>query len=146
MTFNLQDFVNESNRIEGIQRGCTPEELDAHRAFVSLVKPTVADLQALVSILQPGAVLRDKAGRDVRVGSYYPPRGGPDIKRKLGHLLLTIGERTPYSAHCAYEALHPFTDGNGRSGRALWLWMMQGRAPLGFLHTFYYQTLQASAR
>lgn len=43
------------------------------------------------------------------------------------------------------------TDGNGRSGRALWAWMMlcrggsYGRAKvieLGFLHTFYYQTLE----
>jgi len=27
----------------------------------------------------------------------------------------------------------------------LWLWMMQ-EAPLGFLHTFYYQTLDAYGR
>jgi hypothetical protein len=40
----------------------------------------------------------------------------------------------------------PTTDGNGRSGRALWLWCMRGRAPLGFLHQFYYQTLGAAER
>jgi Fic family protein len=37
-------------------------------------------------------------------------------------------------------------DGNGRSGRAIWLWQMlrqEGGAPLGFLHHFYYQTLEA---
>ena len=39
---------------------------------------------------------------------------------------------------------HPFTDGNGRSGRALWLWQMNNHAPFGFLHTFYYQTLENS--
>ncbi len=58
----------------------------------------------------------------------------------------------PYISHVAYENLHPFTDGNGRSGRALWLWqMMHGTMrqvnmarDLGFLHTFYYQTLNAS--
>ena len=143
---NLEDFVNESNRIEGIRRSATQEEIAAHEAFVNLVRPTIEDLQTLVSVLEPGALLRDKPDRNVRVGAYYPPLGGADIKKKLGHLLLTIGEHTPYTAHCAYEALHPFTDGNGRSGRALWLWMMKGRAPLNFLHTFYYQTLAASAR
>ena len=37
-------------------------------------------------------------------------------------------------------------DGNGRSGRVLWLYNMGGieRVPLGFLHTFYYQALDAS--
>lgn len=138
--------MNESNRIEGIRRSATEEEIVAHESFVSRIRPTIEDLQALVAILQPGAVLRDKVGLDVRVGSYYPPRGGPDIKKKLGHLLLTIGEHTPYSAHLAYESLHPFTDGNGRSGRALWLWHVGGQARLGFLHQFYYQALREGAR
>ena len=146
MSFDLHDFVNESNHIEGIYRDATPGEIAAHVSFLALVKPTVADMQTLVGVIQPNAVLREYNGQNVRVGSYYPPRGGPDIRKKLGHLLLTIGEHTPYSAHCAYEALHPFTDGNGRSGRALWLWMMKGHAPLRFLHQFYYQTLSASAR
>lgn len=51
---------------------------------------------------------------------------------------------SPFTTHLRYESIHPFSDGNGRSGRALWLWQMKGRAPLGFLHQFYYQTLAAS--
>ena len=38
-------------------------------------------------------------------------------------------------------------DGNGRSGRALWLWQMVNQhnydMRLGFLHLWYYQSLQA---
>lgn len=146
MTAHLVDFVTESNRIEGIIRPPTMEELVVHEAFLALTKPGVADMTSLVFVLQPGALLRDQVGRDVRVGNYYPPPGGLHVRNDLRLLLGRLGEHTPHSAHLAYEALHPFTDGNGRSGRALWLWMMRGDAPLGFLHHFYYQTLRASAR
>ena len=52
------------------------------------------------------------------------------------------------SGRCRYETLHPFMDGNGRSGRILWAWQMieHNIAPglsLGFLHAYYYQTLAA---
>lgn len=37
-------------------------------------------------------------------------------------------------------------DGNGRSGRAIWAWMRlkENRDPfqLGFLHSFYYESLE----
>ena len=141
---NLKNFVTESNRIEGITR-TTREEILAHEAFVALTHPCIADIVGLVSVLQPRALLRDEPGRDVRVGTYYPPRGGLHVRNDLRLLLERLGEHSPYTAHLAYEALHPFTDGNGRSGRALWLWMMGGldHAPLGFLHHWYYQSLAA---
>ena len=136
-------FVAESNRIEGITRPPTQAELQAHEWFVALPVITVQDLQEFVSVYQPGAVLRDRVGLDVRVGNHIPPRGRPEIREHLESILRTGGD--PWEQHCAYETLHPFTDGNGRSGRALWAWRMQ-RYPLGFLHHFYYQTLQHVGR
>jgi Fic family protein len=59
------------------------------------------------------------------------------------------GDLSPFAAHVRYEHLHPFTDGNGRSGRAIWAWQMlyqgRGEIPLGFLHHFYYQSIQNAA-
>jgi hypothetical protein len=134
----VEQFIIESNRIEGIVREPTTAEREEFKRFLSLRVITVAELEQFVNICQPGAVLRERTGLNVRVGSATPPPGGPHIRRGL-EKLLTV-EVPPYVRHVAYELLHPFTDGNGRSGRALWAWQMQ-KFPLGFLHTYYYQSL-----
>jgi hypothetical protein len=147
----LPRFVSESNKIEGILRAPTNAEIAAHETFLSS-NAKIADLEAFVAVAAPGHRLRDRLGLNVRVGNHVPPVGGPHIREGLGVLLSQTSEATPFKLHCAYEDLHPFTDGNGRSGRALWLWMMLRRPgrdahmarKLGFLHTFYYQTLSAS--
>ena len=149
-----KSFIEESNRIEGIIRSPTREELAAFRRFMQLDKVTVKDLETFVKVYQPDARLRDKAGLDVHIGVQMPPRGGPEIRTALQDILsgavrrpwLLVTKDRPdsaYSTHVAYEHLHPFTDGNGRSGRMLWAWQMRD-FPLGFLHHFYYQTLANS--
>ena len=141
MKMNLDDFVRESNRIEGIDRDPTGAEIDAYAAFLYLPEPSIEALEAFISIIAPGHKLRDQTGLNVRVGEHIAPSGGPAIRKELEFLLSKITISNPWGTHIAYESLHPFTDGNGRSGRVLWLWQMAG-APIGFLHQFYYQTLE----
>lgn len=148
----LEDFVRESNRIERIYRDPTPQEITATREFLKFPLISVASLEGLISIYAPGHQLRDKLGLNVRIGYYLPPAGGPEIREALEDLLALVRLRkiSAYRAHVEYEMLHPFTDGNGRSGRALWAWDMYRRGAdpftLGFLHNFYYQTLQAQQK
>ena len=141
-------FVRESNHIESITRDPTQEELDALRDFLELERFTVTSLQRFVDVVQPGAKLRRFPGMNVIVGQHRPPDGCPEIEVNLDQLcedaMLSIAD--PFEIHRRYETLHAFMDGNGRSGRALWLWMMVRRGYDGryaFLRAFYYQALDA---
>lgn len=142
----IHTFMVESNRIEGIHRSPTEDEIRVTADFALLPEVTVQDLVALVKVYQPNAVIRDREGLNVRVGSHVAPRGGPGIVADLQTLLngIAVGKWSAYEAHVRYETLHPFTDGNGRSGRALWLWMMKDYPIIGFLHFWYYQSLQGA--
>jgi hypothetical protein len=146
----LYRFVQESNAIEGICREPTDQELMAHKRFLAIKHPRVSSLCDLVRRLQPGAHLRNYAGCDVYVGNYVPPPGSPKMGERLSEILAeaVAGKTHPWIIHNEYETLHPFTDGNGRSGRALWAWQHLNQGwdhsvgiDRGFLHQFYYQTL-----
>lgn len=145
---DLRQFLAESNKIEGIF-STNEHEVKAAQEFLDLESMSIADLANFVQVVQPDAMFRDRDYLNVVVGSHRPPRGGVHIKKLVMLLLgqVNAGDISPYRAHVEYERIHPFTDGNGRSGRLLWLWQMQREGlyspVLSFLHAFYYQTLAA---
>lgn len=145
----LEEFVAESNRIEGID-GVSPDDMKAHEELLARPRLMVQDIERFVSLVQPNAILRRPAGLNVRVGNHIAPPGGPKIEPALKKLLRLVNrgwveeghcDPAAYQAHLAYEDLHPFSDGNGRSGRAIWLWMRRGLTGRGFLYEWNKQVL-----
>lgn len=146
---NLQDIVEQSWNIENEwPMGATLYKLvEVHRQFMSLQVLDIDALKWFMAETECKGVLRDKLGLNVRVGSHHPPLGGPHIRGALNDILQMAqkhqGESAYiYKVHQAYENLHPFTDGNGRSGRAIWLWMHSYVPRITFLHSWYYLSLQ----
>lgn len=145
----LVDFVRESNRIERIDT-VSLREIEAYVGFFDIEVMRVHDVRALAGAVADTR-LRSVVGIDrVITGSRHrPPPGGPEIEERLQVLLDEVnnGRRSAHAAHCEFERLHPFTDGNGRVGRALWAWQMMrvGSEPFAFpfLQMFYYQSLDA---
>ena len=70
----------------------------------------------------------------VRVGDYVPPRPS-DVSGLMFEMLEWWGNESSHLSpvlssailHYRFEAIHPFADGNGRTGRALALWELYRR-------------------
>lgn len=72
----------------------------------------------------PGTVLRDGAGRTV----YSPPQDANEVRNLMGELENFIHDQPPCPLdplikmaliHHQFESIHPFYDGNGRTGRII---------------------------
>jgi hypothetical protein len=137
----LYKFVQESNSIEDINRKPFDVEIEELNKFMLLTIPTIDDLCHFVSVYEPNARLRTSYGDSVRVRTYIPPFGGPEIATELESLLKIAPFLHPYDLHRSYEMLHPFTDCNGRSGRALWAWKTRDISR-GFLLPWYFMSLE----
>ena len=100
------------------------------RAHGLLTLNTILDIQQQLECNRaglrklPGTALRDGAGKLV----YEPPQDANEVRRLMGDLERFIHDEPPFAAdplvkmaliHHQFESIHPFYDGNGRTGRII---------------------------
>lgn len=131
----LEDFVVESWEIEGLK--ATDKDVETHVKF--LKQPLrLFSVVAFQETIAPGKGLRTNIWDNVRVGNHTAPTGGNDIILALEAILgLNI---SPFLKHHWLLHLHPFSDGNGRTARAIWLYETRDLS-MPFLQRWYYETL-----
>jgi hypothetical protein len=117
-------FVRVSNRLAGIYREPTVAEISAHRGLLAANTLKVENLEQFVRHVAGGAGLRETGTR--RNGK--AERSG--LRADLETILEAAQSRTasPARLYRIYRLLRPFTDGNGRCGRALLMWQVMRRS------------------
>ena len=144
----LSIHVGHSNAIEGIEDppyGPGTPEVDDHMAAARLARGGETDVLALHFVLARRLLGPTVAGTvrrvGVRVGGFHPPEPGPHLalhmdgfRRRLaaGPAAGEDPAAFAWRMHHEFESVHPFPDGNGRTGRLL-LNALRLRAGLAWL-------------
>lgn len=142
----IYSFAKESNEIENIRdKRRHLNHAAALEKFLELPKIEVHDLIEFVKAIEPEAYIRTCDAHQVWIGG-HEAMAGSKVLNALQMMIESVHrEEQPNSIHKIYENIHPFIDGNGRSGRALWLWQMVNQCGYDgrykFLRMYYYLTL-----
>ena len=116
----VPDFVRISNRMAGIMRDPTPVEISAHRGLLAANALRVENLEIFVHHVAEGARVREDTAPNEDAPS------AAELKADLATIVLAAQKQvtSPQRLHRIYTMLSPFTDGNGRCGRALLMWQV----------------------
>lgn len=129
MSFDIKEYIHESNLIEGIDDPIADRDsliawiylMDLYHAPMSHER--ICATQRVITLHQNNLLDHERGQYrtvGVRVGNRVCPiaQRVPELMKEW---LLESLKMTPLEAHIEFERIHPFVDGNGRTGRML-LW------------------------
>ena len=111
----VTEAVRQSYALSSCRREPTTAELGAHRGLMMCRRLEPSNLIVLMSYIDPAATLRqdgDRQGADDGAGALLKLLALANAKLAAPHELMSL-----------FTLAKPFTAGNGRCGRALWLWL-----------------------
>lgn len=144
--FEPRKFIKESNAIEDIF-----DEKEIDQSLVAwehlqeiaglLTHKDICKVQKIITLnqtnLQPDqrGYYRTLSGVEVSVGGRKCPPASK-VDELMEAWLKDLPKMTPLIAHIRFESIHPFADGNGRTGRMLYWWQCQQLNVKPYLHTY----------
>lgn len=139
LTYDMANHIHNSNLIENIDS--EREDAQSLQAWSFLIMHpqlthgVICQLQKMITINQSHLApdqrgyYRDRSQINVTVGRRTCP-AYQDVPHMMDDWILGQ-HRDPKAQHIKFEVIHPFVDGNGRTGRMLMWWMefKQGKEP-----------------
>lgn len=93
-----------------------------HYAMERTGLPTEADVLALGELIEPHKNARGYRQVPVQIGGEVLADWG-NIPRQMSMLMEHTTDLLPDAFFFSYERIHPFVDGNGRTGQVLFNWL-----------------------
>lgn len=84
--------------------------------------PTISDINRIANMIEPQNMGTTRVV-NVRVGNSIPP-SWEKVPKLLDDLFFKMGEFTPDEFYVEFQKIHPFVDGNGRTGKILHNWLL----------------------